>query len=129
MIALDTNVWIRYVTNDDPEQAESALTLLESGEDVFLPKTVLLEMEWVLRAVYRLPASSIERAMLNVLGLPNVQVESPGQITAAFDFYRGGMDFADALHLAGCSNSKAFYTFDEKFVKVARPFRSNVITP
>lgn len=129
MIALDTNVWIRYVTNDDPVQAESALMLLESGEDIFLPKTVLLEMERVLRAVYRLPVPSIERALLNVLGLPNVQVESPGQVSVALDCYRGGMDFADALHLAGRGDSKAFYTFDEKFVKVARKLGSNVITP
>jgi predicted nucleic acid-binding protein len=129
MIALDTNVWIRYVTNDDPDQAERALTLLESGEDIFLPKTVLLELEWVLRAVYGLPPSSIERAMLNVLGLPKVQAESPGQISAALDFYQKGMDFADALHLAGCADNKAFYTFDEKFVKVARTLGHNVITP
>jgi predicted nucleic-acid-binding protein len=129
MIALDTNVWVRYVTNDDPVQAKKALQLIGSSEDIFLPITVLLEMEWVLRAVYGLPVSSIEQALLVVLGLPNVHVTTPEQISSALSFYRGGMDFADALHLAGSANVEAFYSFDEKFAKTALKFGSNVVSP
>ena len=129
MIALDTNVWIRYVTNDDPVQAKRALKLLGSSQDIFLPKTVLLEIQWVLRSVYSLPARSIERAMLQILGLPNVQPEAPEQIAAALDLYRGGVDFADALHLVGSGPIEGFYTFDEKFVRAARKFKRNVLAP
>ena len=129
MIALDTNVWIRYVTNDDPAQAKRALKVLRESEEIFLPKTVLLEMEWVLKAVYELPAASIEQAMLKILGLPNVLPENSEQIGNALDLYKSGLDFADALHLAGSGTVETFYTFDTKFVKAARKFGSNVVIP
>ena len=129
MIALDTNVWVRYVTNDDPVQAKKALYLIDSSVGIFIPITVLLEMEWVLRAVYRLPVSSIEKSLLHILGLPNVQVKAPEQISRALDFYRGGINFADALHLAGSGDLEAFYTFDQRFTKTARTFGSNVLSP
>lgn len=129
MIALDTNVWIRYVTNDDPVQARRSLELLRSSNEVFLPKTVLLEMEWVLRAVYRLPAPSIERAILQILGLPNVTAENPEQVASALQLYRSGVDFADALHFAGSGTIEAFYTFDESFIRSARKLANNVVAP
>lgn len=129
MIALDTNVWIRYVTNDDPAQGKRALELLRTSPDIFLPKTVLLEMEWVLRAVYGLPALSIERAMLQILGLPKVTTETPEQIAFALDLYRMGVDFADALHLAGSGDVEAFYTFDAKFIRAAGKLGKNVVAP
>lgn len=129
MIALDTNVWIRYVTNDDPAQAKKALELLRTSQDVLLPKTVLLEIEWVLRAVYGLEAQSIERAMLQILGLANVTAETPEQIAFALDLYRRGVDFADALHLAGSGDVEAFYTFDAKFIRAAGKVGKNVVAP
>jgi predicted nucleic-acid-binding protein len=48
MVTLDTNVWVCYLTNDDELQAGRALKLLEQADSVFLPKAVLLELEWVL---------------------------------------------------------------------------------
>jgi predicted nucleic-acid-binding protein len=129
MIAVDTNVWVRFVTNDNGEQTKRALDLLKSSEAILIPKTVLLEMEWVLRSAYGLPARSIEVAMLNILGLPNVHAEAPEDIVNALDYYREGMDFADALHLAGSGSIDAFYTFDDKFIKVAKKLGCNVVTP
>ena len=120
MIAVDTNVWVRYVTNDDPEQAQRALKLLENADGVFIAKTVLLEFEWVLRAVYDLPPASIQRALLHILGLPIVQAEAAGQVARALEYYTQGLDFADALHLAGSETAEAFYTFDAQFVRKAR---------
>lgn len=129
MIALDTNVWIRYLTNDDPAQAKRALDLLRTSDDIFIPKTVLLEMEWVLRAVYGSPVQSIEQAMLQILGLPNVTAETPEQVAFALGLYREGMDFADALHLAGSGDAEAFYTFDGKFIRAASKVGRNVVAP
>ena len=51
MIAVDTNILVRYLTNDDAEQAQLAIDLLNGSEHIWLPKTVLLETEWVLRSV------------------------------------------------------------------------------
>lgn len=117
MVTLDTNVWIRYLTNDDELQAGRALKLLERCEAVYLPKTVLLELEWVLRAAYRVQPADIHRSLLHILGLPMVSAESPGQVAVALDLFAQGYDFADALHLAGSENMQALYSFDEKFVR------------
>lgn len=117
MVTLDTNVWVRYLTNDDELQARRAMTLLEQSDAVFLPKTVLLELEWVLRAAYGLKPVAIHKSLLHILGLPKVTAESVGQVAAALDFYAEGFDFADALHLASSDTTGAIYTFDEKFVR------------
>ena len=116
MVTLDTNIWVRYLTNDDELQARRALKLLENCDAVFVPKTVLLELEWVLRAAYRANPEDIHRSLLHILGLPMVIAESAGQVAAALDFFAQGYDFADALHLASSDATQVFYTFDEKFV-------------
>ena len=117
MVTFDTNIWVRYLTNDDQLQARRALALLEKTDAVFLPKTVLLELEWVLRAAYKIEAAVIHRSLLQILGLPMVTVESAGQVAAALDFYERGFDFADALHLAASEGTEALYTFDERFIR------------
>ena len=117
MVTLDTNIWVRYLTNDDELQARRAMILLEQSDAVFLPKTVLLELEWVLRAAYKVKSADIHRSLLHILGLPMVIAESAGQVSAALDFYTQGYDFADALHLASSDTARAVYTFDEQFVR------------
>ena len=117
VIAVDTNVWVRYVTNDDPVQARRAVKLLSGAEAVFVPKTVLLELEWVLRAAYGLPRNAIMKAMFHILGLPSVSIEQSGQVAQALDWYRNGLDFADALHIAGCGTVESFHSFDTDLVR------------
>ena len=119
MIALDTNLWVRYLTNDDPKHAKQVVRILEEQQQVFLPKTVLLELEWVLRAVYRLRPDAIRRSLLQVLGLPNVLVEDPDQVESAFKQYERGLDFADSLHMAACAGM-GFLSFDEEMIRKAR---------
>jgi predicted nucleic-acid-binding protein len=65
MIAVDTNILVRYLTNDDPQQARISANLLNSKEQIWLPKTVLLETEWVLRAVYGLKTDKILQGLLH----------------------------------------------------------------
>jgi predicted nucleic-acid-binding protein len=117
VIAVDTNVWVRYVTNDNPAQARRAVKLLSAADSVYVPKTVLLELEWVLRAAYELPRAAILKAMLQILGLPVVSVEQSGQVAQALDWYREGLDFADALHVAGCGTVESFHSFDTDLVR------------
>jgi predicted nucleic-acid-binding protein len=59
LIAVDTNVLVRYFTNDDPEQARRAASLLAGPETVYVAHSVLMELEWVLRAIYELPRPAI----------------------------------------------------------------------
>ena len=120
MIALDTNVLVRCLTLDDASQVPAARALLAHEDGVFLAKTVLLELEWVLRAAYKLPRTTILAALGKLLGLPNLSAESPAQVSQALDGYSRGLDFADALHLAASPADEGMFTFDGRFAKVAR---------
>lgn len=71
MIAVDTNILVRLLTNDDPVQARKAMVILGS-EEIFVPVTVLLEAEWVLRYSYGLGRSVILTALRELIHLPQV---------------------------------------------------------
>lgn len=121
MIAVDTNLLVRILTNDDPNQAHRALKILKSDE-IFIPKTVLLETEWVLRHAYDIDRSNILIGFQKLLGLPNVNVEDRDGIYQAISWYENNFDFADALHLASSKRCEGFATFDGSFIKKARQF-------
>ncbi|MGE5549416.1 MAG: type II toxin-antitoxin system VapC family toxin [Bacteroidota bacterium] len=116
MIAIDTNILVRFLTNDDPSQAQHAAQLLRS-EPVFIPKTVLLETEWVLRHAYGLDRQVINTAFAKLLGLSEVVAEDMPAISRALAWHAAGLDFADALHLAVSGTAGRFVTFDRDLVK------------
>lgn len=119
MIALDTDIVVRFLVNDDASQARRARALIQRN-GVFVPVTVLLETEWVLRGGYGLPRAEVVRLLRALLGLPDLATEDPQRIARALEWHEGGIDFADALHLAGSTSAERFATFDEKLVKAAR---------
>jgi len=119
MRAVDTNVIVRYLANDDPAQAARTRRLLDR-EDVFVSLTVLLETEWVLRGVFGLAPADIVRALRAFAGLPRVTVENPAAAAQALDWAEQGLDFADALHLAAARPHDGFVTFDRALAKAAR---------
>ncbi len=116
MQAVDTNVIVRYLTGDDPAQAAKAHAVV-GRKPVFVPRTVLMEAEWVLRAVYGLPSEQIIPALRALSGLPGVSVEDAGMVATAMDWAEAGMDFADALHLAAAAECRGFLTFDKQFAR------------
>ncbi len=120
MIAIDTNVVVRIVTQDDPEQAKAARKLVEQADRLWLPKTVLLETEWVLRHCYSLSREVILLTFWKLLGYRPLRAEARDAVQQALEWYAAGLDFADALHLASCSDTDRFATFDKRFAKVAR---------
>jgi predicted nucleic-acid-binding protein len=117
MLAIDTNVVVRYLTGDDPKQTTKARALID-GTDVFVATTVLLETEWVLRSVYAFDANDIAAALTAFGGLERVTFEDPGASANALNWAGQGIDFADALHLARSEGCEAFATFDAKFAKI-----------
>lgn len=119
MTAVDTNILVRIVTNDDPIQVRRAAVFLR-GKKVFIPKTVFLEMEWVLRHAYKLERLSIVRAFYGLLGLPNVTAEDQALVVQAIEWYQSGLDFGDALHLASSHACRGFSTFDDKLCQRTR---------
>ena len=118
MISVDTNVLVRVLANDDPKQAKRAIALLGAGP-VWITKTVLLETEWVLRYTYALDVRAIGKAFTKLLAVPGIDVEDRTAVGLALGWHQGGMDFADALHLASSNEATAFATFDRRMAKAA----------
>lgn len=118
MLAIDTNVIVRLLVNDDADQAARARQVIEGG-DIFVATTVLLETEWVLRSAYGLASAIIARQLRSFAGLPGIRVEDPPRLARALDWAEAGLDFADALHLAGAGGCEAFVTFDQRLTKAA----------
>jgi predicted nucleic-acid-binding protein len=125
MIALDTNVVVRFLTRDDPGPAVRARALIETGA-AFVPRTVVLETEWVLRTIYRFDRGAIAAGLMRLLGLPGVEIEDRPTVARALDWCGQGVDFADALHLASSTQAEAFATFDRALRRKARAVRGTV---
>ena len=116
MHGVDTNIIVRYLTGDDPEQAAKVRAVV-GHKPVFVPRTVLLEAEWVLRGVYDLPSKQIIPALRALAGLPGVSVEDAVLVARAFDWAEAGMDFADAIHLVAAAGCEGFLTFDKRIAR------------
>jgi len=129
MIAVDTNILVRYAINDEPDQSQQAKALLKNTESIFVSKTTLLEFEWVLRSAYKLPRESILHSILTICGLPNLTVENAWQVSQATELYSKGFDFADALHYTANTSVEKFYTFDEKFIRSGKLLNLKISKP
>ncbi|MGH6903807.1 MAG: type II toxin-antitoxin system VapC family toxin [Geminicoccaceae bacterium] len=125
MIAVDTNVLVRYLVEDDVAQTDRAEAVLRSGA-VLVPNTVLLETAWVLRTGYRFNRAAIVAGITKLLGLPGVQAEDRAIVGRALDWYGRGLDFAHALHLASSGRADAFATFDRALRRKVRAIPGTV---
>ena len=119
MIALDTNLLARFYVEDpnDPEAAKQrpiARRILTDSPHLFVPLTVVLELEWVMRAFYGFTAAEFVSVMEHLLGLPNIGVEDWPQVADALAWHGQGMDFADALHLRASSHCDELLSFDDR---------------
>ena len=119
MLTVDTTVVVRLITNDSPRETRRAAALFASKR-IFLPATVLLEAVWVLRYAYGLEPEAIAMSLRRLLGLANVTVADPPQMNRALQLYEQGLDFADALQLAGGNGATDMRTLDPQLVKRAR---------
>ena len=129
MLAIDTNVIVRYLVGDHLTQSAKARALIDQ-EDVFVSTTVMLETEWVLRSVYGYTSPDVCRALRSFAGLPGVSVDDPVLLASAINRTTQGMDFADALHLGRADGCDAFATFDQKFIRAAKAIGiQNVLAP
>lgn len=112
--AVDTNVLIRFLTGDDPAQAAIAAERISRG--FLLLPTVLVEMEWVLRASYDWPREQIEAAFRDIVDLPEA-IGVPVGMDWVLDRFSAGADFSDMMHLAMAGDADAFLTFDRQIEK------------
>ena len=124
--SLDTNVLVRLIVRDDDAQADVAAKLLDRharrSENLWIPITVVLELEWVLRSRYKFAKAEVVKAVASLLMTIELVFESEGALEQALASYEeGGADFGDYLHLALAQYGHAlpFWTFDAKAAKAA----------
>jgi predicted nucleic-acid-binding protein len=121
--AVDTNILVRFYLHDDAAQGRIAAGVLTMG-DVFVPKTVILELEWVLRYVAEQPEDKVMDCLAHLIALPGVTVEDRDEIETAIGQCRKGIDFADAMHLAASKSCSELLTFDDRgYARRARKLR------
>jgi predicted nucleic-acid-binding protein len=126
MIGLDTNVLARYYIDDAGDaqakrQRLAARRLIESGQALMVSKTVVLELEWVMRGYYGFSQAEVASAMRHLLGLMHVTVEDRAVVEQALANSHDGVDFADALHHASYKACASVATFDDrKFARRAK---------
>jgi predicted nucleic-acid-binding protein len=119
MIAIDTNVVVRFLVQDDRLQARQAESLVAKNK-VAVPHTVLLETEWVLRRRYHFSREQIAAAFVSLLGIETVWCPEGEAVACAINTFAQGCDFADAMHAttSGLAVTE-FVTFDRDFAKRA----------
>ncbi|WP_310450194.1 type II toxin-antitoxin system VapC family toxin [Sulfuritalea sp.] len=126
MIAVDTNILARFYC-DDPDDVEAkrqrprARRVMLESVAVFVPLTVILEFEWVMRGFYEVEPNIFCQAIEHLLGMPHVTVERWEAVKDAVDLHRKGLDFADALHWVCSAACSQFVSFDDRgFVRRAK---------
>lgn len=126
MIALDSNVLARAIAAEidadvaTKAQRRKAQALLSSGRQLFVPITVIEELERVLRGAYGMPPDDVAALFEDMLAVENLTVDRVAAVSQAIAWYRRGLDFSDALHLAQSGLCAGLATFDKQFSRVAR---------
>lgn len=119
MVAVDTNVVVRLLVKDDQKQYEKSKAVFTLPQ-IFIPDTVILETEWVLRYAYEFSPGEICIGLKKLLGLENVRVSSRTRIAEVINWHEKGLDFADAFHLAMSHENETMKTFDKNFIKKSK---------
>lgn len=120
MPGLDTNVLVRWLVQDDDAQTARAQRAIETAltarAPLFVPITVLLELEWVLRSRYRFDKTDVIGTVNALLEAKELTLQSEAAVEQALHWFRQGpAEFADCLHAGLCSHDGAppLLTFDE----------------
>lgn len=116
-ITADTNVLLRVVVHDDPEQADAARALLQRATVVAIPIPVLCEFAWVLKRTYARGANDVAAAIEAVTEIDVVATDLPA-VGAGLSSLRAGGDFADGViaHQGEALGGTVFASFDRRAV-------------
>lgn len=125
MPALDTNILVRYVVRDDSAQLAAAKRLItrciEEGQSVFVPVTVMLELEWVLRSSFEFGKDDVIQVVSSLLSAAELSFESERALEVALHLFREGTaEFADCVHVALASQAgeQPLWTFDKRAARI-----------
>lgn len=124
MVALDTNVIVRYLVRDDPEQAEAARELVENltpENPGFICREAMIEVAWVLKRAYRFSRAEIAETLGELTASESIVVERSDEVAAAaYRYGEGGAEFADLMILTAAVRAGAgpLHTFDRKLARM-----------
>jgi predicted nucleic-acid-binding protein len=125
MPALDTNLLVRYVVQDDSAQSAAAKRLItrcvEEGQTLFVPVTVMLELEWVLRSSFEFAKDDVIQVVSSLLSAAELSFESERALEVALHLFREGIaEFADCVDvaLATQAGEQPLWTFDERAARI-----------
>lgn len=124
MIALDTNVLVRFLTQDDDAQFQIAAGLIEGcTRDVpgYVCREVMIELVWVLERAYKYSREEIAEALLSIVTASQLSVENAQDIASVVNLYRKeGYDFADLMirQAAQRTENRVLKTFDQKLARL-----------
>lgn len=126
MPALDTNVLVRFIVQDDAAQFAAAKRLIQTcvaqGMTLFVPVTVVLEVEWVLRSSFGFGKEDVLRTLSGLFSARELNLESERTLEVALQLFRASAaDFADCLHvaLAAQAGEQPLWTFDKGASRVS----------
>lgn len=124
MIAVDTNVLVRYLVRDDADQAEAARLLLEgisSERPGFICREVAIEVVWVLERAYKFTRTQIADVIIELAATDGVVIEDAEDVMrAAIRYRQTSADFSDLMILAAAQRASAgpLYTFDRRLARL-----------
>ena len=123
MIGLDTNVLVRYIAQDDPQQSLKASEIIESLDNersAYISTISLVELVWVLSRAYKVQKEELCSVIESLLQIRFLIIENAEMVWRALRAYKSGMaDFADCLIIQSSINAEcsSFLTFDVKASK------------
>lgn len=125
MIGVDTNILVRYFTQDDPQQSQIVETLfdqyLNKSQSIFINNIVMCELIWVLDSGYKYSKSQITKTIMQILSTKEFAFEHHSLLWLALESYESSnVDFSDALiaQLNKSHKCSMTYTFDKQALKL-----------
>lgn len=120
MIALDTNILVRFLAKDDEAQLRKVLGLLGREDTTFFVcDLVLVESQWVLRSIYEWTCSEVADAFARLTSIHNLEFENEAHLRVAIKALKGGADLADELIVRTSRErgAESFATFDKGIIR------------
>ncbi len=118
---IDTNLLVRYFTEDDPKKAKAVAKLLKNTKEIFLlPDIVFAEIEWTLRSFYKTPKATILTHLGSLLALQNMELNTTLMAKTLLIWKEYNIDFIDAYLTAYAKekHTTEIYSYDESLDKV-----------
>lgn len=119
---VDTNVFVRHLTGDPPDQAAAASRYLAAADGLVLADLILAEVAYVLESIYRAPRAQVALSLRAILGFPAIRASDPDLLQRAVEIYDvNGLDFAEAYLIASAERSGigVVASFDRSIDRVA----------